>query len=155
MKHYLLCIAILLACPAITTAQRKSVELTAIEERLVRSIQEDSSNWTRVEVTPIEGSEDVSINKWSVEDRTVGITIIRYASEAESSNRIRQFAADLKAERTMVEDADEVFSLGQRNSITLRKRSFIVNVNVDAPDPSDQKQMLKRFAKLVLDAIKQ
>src|SRR5712691_7229688 len=85
----------------------------------------------------------------------VGITIIRYSSEAQSLERIRQFANDMKAKRKVADEADEEYSLGSgNNSVAVRKGRFIVDVEVNA-EAKDEKELLKRFTSLALRAVKE
>lgn len=136
-------------------AQQKSVELAVVENKLVSSFEEEFPTWTRKEVSPIEGSTDVAINQWRLDDNVVDITIIRYSSEDESLKRIRQFAQDMKAERNIPEEADEEYSFTNRkNSITLKKGNFIVNLHVNAMEVADGEHLLKQFAKLAIKAVK-
>ena len=147
---------VILAQSAMVSAQQKSSELNEIEDRLIRSFEESFANWTRTTVTPIDGSVDVAISKWKLNDNQISVTIIRYSSKEEALARIRQFADDMKAERDIPEGADEVFSLNTRkNSLTLRKRQFIVNIHVDATEDSDEKQLVKEVTRLVINAIKE
>ena len=137
------------------SAQQKSSELNEVEDQLIRSFQESFANWTRTTVTPIEGSEDVAINKWKLNDKEVSVTIIRYSSKEEALTRIRKFAGDMKAERNVPEEADEEYSLNTRgNSVTLRKRHFIINIHVNAKEASDERQLVKQVRKLAAKAIR-
>lgn len=147
---------IILAVFPVARAQQKSLELNEVEDRLIRSFEEGFANWTRTTVTPIEGSSDVAISKWSLNDKEISVTIIRYPSKEEALARIRQFADDMKAERDTSEGADESYLLnGGKNSITLRKRHFIINVHVNASEASDEKQLVKEVIRLAIQAIKE
>jgi hypothetical protein len=147
---------LLLASYITVIAQRKSGELTNVEDKLISSFEEKFPTWIRKEVSPIKGSGDVIINQWTLDHNLVGVTIIRYSSEEESHERMRQFVNDMKAEKNVADEADEEYSLGSgKNSVTLRKGRFIVNVQVNAAEANDEKQLLKRFTGLALRAVKQ
>jgi hypothetical protein len=146
---------VILAQSTMISAQQKSSELNEVEDQLIRSFQESFANWTRTTVTPIEGSEDVAISKWKLNDDEVSVTVIRYSSKEEALTRIRKFAGDMKAERNVPEEADEEYSLNTRgNSVTLRKRHFIISIHVNAKAESDERQLVKQVRKLAVKAIK-
>src|SRR2546423_860033 len=125
MKQYsltLIVLLLLLASYGIVIGQRKSEEMADVENKLIRSFEENFPTWVRKEVSPINGSGDIIINQWTLDHNVAGVTIIRYSSEEESHERIRQFANDMKAERNVAEEADEEYSLGSgKNSVTFRK----------------------------------
>jgi hypothetical protein len=157
MKRYplsLLVLLLLLISYLIVIAQRKSGELVDVEDKLVRSIDEDFPTWSRQEISPIQGSADVIINQWTHDHKLVRITIIRYASVEQSHERIREFANDMKAKRKVAEEGDEEYFLGSgNNSVILRKGLFIVDVEISA-EANDEKELLKRFTRLAVRVVK-
>lgn len=157
MKRYssaLLFCLLLLISHLIVIAQRKSGELADIEDRLIRSVDEDFPTWSRHEISPVQGSGDVLIKQWTHDHKLIRITIIRYASEKQSHERIREFANDMKAKKKVAEEGDEEYFLGSgNNSVILRKGVFVVDVEITA-EVNDEKELLKRFTRLAVSVVK-
>lgn len=157
MKRYLvglLLLLLLLISHLVVRAQRKSVELADIENKLIRSVDEDFPTWTRQEILPIHGSGDIIINQWGHDRQVIRITIIRYASPEQSHERIQEFANDMKAKRKVAEEGDEEYSLGSgNNAVVLRKGIFVVDVEITA-EANDEKELLKRFTRLAVKVVK-
>lgn len=60
----------------------------------------------------------------------------------------------MKAQVSIAEGADEAYSLSAaQDFVTLRKDRFVVSVNVNMADPSDQKKLLREVETLVVKAI--
>jgi hypothetical protein len=157
MKRYLvglLLLLLFLISHLLVIAQRKSVELADIEDKLIRSVDEDFPTWSRQEISPIQSSGDIIINQWRHDRQVIRITIIRYASPEQSHERIQEFANDMKAKRKVAEEGDEEYSLGSgNNSVFLRKGVFVVDVEI-AAEANDEKELLKSFTRLAVKVVK-
>lgn len=157
MKRFslsLLALLLLSVSCLFVVAQRKSAELADVDDKLGRSFEEQFPTWKRKQISPIDGSDDVIINQWSLDRNVVSITIIGYASEEQSHERLRQFAGDMKGRGKVAEEADEEYSLGSRtNSIGLRKGRFLVTVEVSV-EAKEETELLKRFTRLAVRSLK-
>lgn len=145
---------VLLYASAPSKAQSKSAELSDVVDRLVRSVEELNQGWSHTSVPPIEGSQDVALEQWASGNRIVKITIIRYLSQEEAVRNIREFAAEMRANRDFTDAGEEGYSWGSLHSVIFRKRNIVVTINVKGASPDDEKQLRKQFARLVADAIK-
>lgn len=81
--------SLLLACSFLASAQQKSADLNAVEERLISSFEKQFAGSIRTPVTPMEGSVDVAINGWKLNDSQISVTIICYSSKEQALARIR------------------------------------------------------------------
>lgn len=134
-------------------AQQRSAELSDIVDKLMRSVEEQMPGWTHDSVAPIEGSRDVVIERWILGEKAVSVTIIRHSSHEEAVKKIKEFAANMKANKNIPDAGEEQYTLGTHRSIIFRKHNFTVNINVKGTDLEDEKQLSKRIARLAADAL--
>jgi hypothetical protein len=155
-KAFLTVIVMISICGSVATAiQEKSLTLSAVEDRLTRSVEQQHANWKHKTVTPIEGSSDVIIDQWAWEDGDVSVTIARYGNDDRAQKHLQQFVKDMRANASAPEDADEEYSMTNRqNSMAVRKGEYVVYIHVNAKEDKDQKQLLKEAKKLAVKALK-
>jgi hypothetical protein len=153
----ILCQAILVLTGMQITAeaQYKSPELIRIEDKLVRSVALDMADWKHRSGSTIEGSEDVAIDSWTLENKArVGITIIRYSSPEEAQEQMKHFILSMKGVKSVSDFADEQYSLSRPGDTAFRINQFYYSLSIIAAEADEADKLLKRFAKFVADAIK-
>jgi hypothetical protein len=135
--------------------QRKSPELMAVEIiRLVRAFEESKPSWTHQEVAPIQGSGDVAIHRWTYNEFSVRITIVRSQSVENAQTSIRRFVEEKRAARIVQEDADEAFSVPDNfNSVVVRKANLLIYVYFSGKSPKDEDVVFKEVVKLAIKTI--
>jgi hypothetical protein len=137
-----------------TRAQEKSGELWQIEDRLIQSVGQQFDGWKHISVAPIEGSYDVVINQWSIDNKSARVTIIRHRSEEEARTKLRSLATTLKALKTMTDSGDEQYVRPNTSgSVIYQKQQFTVNIDIESTDAQEQKNMIKELSKLASRAI--
>lgn len=90
--------AILVTTSTAAKAQNVSGELSNIADSFRRAVQEQLPGWKYKSITPMEGGQDVILDRWFSGDRIVNLTIIRHQSQEEAANSIRDFAAQMKGD---------------------------------------------------------
>jgi hypothetical protein len=137
-----------------TRAQEKSGELWQIEDRLIQSVGQQFDGWKHISVAPMEGSYDVVINQWSIDNKSARVTIIRHRSEEEARTKLRSLATTLKALKTMTESGDEQYLRPNTSgSVIYQKQQFTVNIDIESTDPQEEKNLIKELSKLASRAI--
>lgn len=158
MKTKILALLILISTvPQVSSRvpQEKSSDLSTIEGTLVNLGEQAYAGWKHKTVTPLEGAYDVIIHQWSSDETNVSISFVRYSSDDQARQFIRQFARDMKASDKIQEDSNEAYSLKDRgNSVAIRKKRIVVYIKVNAKDPATEKEMLKQANKLAFKAVK-
>ena len=153
MKTILVTLA-LTACISLVMPQDKSAELSQIQDKLVRTVTEQMPGWMHKEVTPVQGSRDVVIDQWTLDNKALSITIIRFRSEEEAAKSIQQFAADMKAHKEIPAGSDEQYSLAAANtSIVFRKGEFQVYIHTRSTDTGDEKELTRVVSRLTVNSI--
>lgn len=153
MRIIMLTLAIF-AFVSLTLAQDKSAELSQIDDKLVRTVEEQMPGWQHEVVTPMQGSTDVAINNWMLDKKTVSVTIIRFATDQAAATSIRQFATDMKGRNEVSDVGDELYSLTAANtSFVFRKGHFTVYINTKSTDQNDEKRLEKTVGRFVVDSI--
>ena len=153
-----LSLSLLLACllfAQTAAAQRKSSELTVVEERLLAAVGQNWSDWKHSEGTPIEGSTDVALHRWISNDVGVGVTIVRYLTDDEAKNHIRRFSHDMHFSPASQDDSDEAYVRSSRTgSLVLRKRNILFYIDVNCRSSIDESELVRQMRKLASKAVK-
>ena len=152
-------------------AQSDSDELIKIKESVKENVSKQMHGWTYRSIEPIQGSRNVIIQQWQLNDIIVSVAVTRYDSEARAQDFFQRFKEHLRIEenarsknegkpfRLIKEDSndwgDESFVqdvLGSE-AVAFRKGRFIVDVSV--PQPSNNKDVFfsRQFAYHILKAI--
>jgi hypothetical protein len=151
-------------------AQSDSDELIKIKESVKENVSKEMHGWTYRSIEPIQGSRNVVIQQWQVNDIIVVVAVTRYEHAALAQNAFARFKAHLTVEekaRTknegkalhLIKEESNAWGDGfvsdDRGSeaVAFRKGRFIVNVSV--PQPSDNKDVFfsRQFAHHVLKAL--
>ena len=161
----------LLCLLGVIEAQSDSDELITIKESVKENVGKEMHGWTYRSIQPIQGSRNVIIQQWQLNDIIVSVAVARYENATQAQNAFARFKAQLRVEenariknegkpvRLIKEDSngwgDESFVsdvLGSE-AVAFRKGRFIVNVSV--PQPSNNKDVFfsRQFAHHVLKAI--
>ena len=168
----LMIIGVALVCLlGVIQAQSDSDELIKIKESVKENVSKEMHGWTYRSTEPIQGSRNVIIQQWQVNDIIVSVAVTRYENAALAQNAFARFKAHLTVEekaRTKNEGkplhlikeesndlGDEGFVSDDRGSeaVAFRKGRFIVNVSV--PQPANNKDVFfsRQFAHHVLKAL--
>jgi len=152
-------------------AQSDSDELIKMKESVKQNVSKEMQGWTYRSIEPIQGSRNVIIQQWQLNDIIVSVAVTRYENEARAENALARFKSHFVAEEKVrsknqgkpfhliKEDSkawgDEGFVSDDRGSeaVAFRKGRFIVNVSV--PQPGDNKDVFfsRQFAHHVLKAL--
>ena len=168
----LVIVSVALACLlGLIQAQSDSDELIKIKESVKENVGKQMHGWTYRSIEPIQGSRNVIIQQWQLNDIIVSVAVTRYDSEARAQDFFQRFKEHLRVEenarsknegkpfRLIKEDSndwgDESFVqdvLGSE-AVAFRKGRFIVDVSV--PQPSNNKDVFfsRQFAHHILKAI--
>ncbi len=155
----------------VVTSKTDSDDLIKIKESVKENVGKEMHGWTYRSIEPIQGSRNVIIQQWQLNDIIVSVAVTRYESEAKAQDAFARFKDHLRVEenartknqgkpfRLIKEESnawgDEGFVsdvLGSE-AVAFRKGRFIVNVSV--PQPADNKDVFfsRQFAPHVLKAI--
>ena len=152
-------------------AQSDSDELIKIKESVKENVGKQMHGWTYRSIEPIQGSRNVLIQQWQLNDIIVSVAVTRYVSDAKAQDAFKNFKDHFKVEenartknqgkpyRLIKEDSNEwgdegfVHDVLGSEAVAFRKGSFIVNVSV--PQPANNKDVFfsRQFAHHVLKAI--
>jgi len=152
-------------------AQSDSDELIKIKESVKENVSKQMHGWTYRSIEPIQGSRNVIIQQWQLNDIIVSVAVTRYDSEARAQDFFQRFKEHLGVEenartknqgkpyRLIKEDSNEwgdegfVHDVLGSEAVAFRKGRFIVDVSV--PQPANNKDVFfsRQFAHHVLKAI--
>ena len=152
-------------------AQSDSDELIKIRESVKDEVSKQMKGWTYRSIEPIQGSRNVIIQQWQLNDIIVSVAVTRYGSEARALASFRNFKDHLRVEenarsknegkpfRLIKEESNEwgdegfVEDVLGSEAIAFRKGKIIVDVSV--PQPANNKDVFfsRQFAHHVLKAL--
>jgi hypothetical protein len=171
-KRVSLSLIALLALCVIARAQNDSDELSTIRKSLRENLSQAMPGWTNRSIEPIEGSRNVLIEQYESGNIIVKIVVTQYPDEDKAAVGYKLFKSNLKTEeqaqnrgqgRTLhlIKEelhgvGDEGFVLDVRGSEAIAFRRGKLMVNISVPEPGDNKDVFfsRRFAQLVLKALK-
>jgi hypothetical protein len=153
-------------------AQNLSSELSALAEKLERSIGQDMAEWKHERGEPVAKDSDVLIEYWRAPRRMVRIVVVPHRSAAEAKEALQGFAREKNAVKLSQGHGDESYSWGiDTSEVAFRKGRLTIYVSVAADtdrDPeskglapadrakrrdTEQQRLRGEFAKHVTDSI--
>lgn len=161
----------LLCLLGVIDAQSDSDDLITIKESVKENVGKEMRGWIYRSIEPIQGSRNVIIQQWQLNDIIVSVAVARYENAALAQNAFARFKAQLRVEenartknqgkpfRLIKEESnawgDEGFVsdvLGSE-AVAFRKGKFMVNVSV--PQPTNNKDLFfsRKFAEHVTKAL--
>jgi len=170
MRYLITSIALLIGLSAVP-AQSNDDELALIKESVRDKVSKQMKDWTYRSVQPIQGSKDVIIQQWQLNDMIVKVAITRRQTEADAQQRFKEFKDSLKKEEEATsksrgkpihlikEDSfpgvDEGFVRNVRGSeaVHFRKGKFVVDISMPSPATNKDVFFSRQFAHHVLKAI--
>src|SRR2546423_11624293 len=168
----LMIVGVALACLlGVIPAQSDSDELIKIKESVKENVSKEMHGWTYRSIEPIQGSRNVIIQQWQVNDIIVSVAVTRYENAALAQNAFARFKGHLTVEekaRTKNEgkplhlikeesnawgDEGFVWDVIGSEAVVFRKGRFIVSVSV--PQPGNNKDVFfsRQFAHHVFKAL--
>jgi hypothetical protein len=162
---------VLICLLGVVQAQSDSDELIKLKESVKDNVGKQMHGWTYRSIEPIQGSRNVIVQQWQLNDIIVSVAVTRYGSEARAQDAFKKFKDQLRLEEDVrTRNQGKPFSLIKEDSnewgdegfvqdvlgseaVAFRKGRFIVNVSV--PQPSNNKDVFfsRQFAHHVLKAL--
>jgi hypothetical protein len=159
----LMTVGVALACLlGMIQAQSDSDELINIKESVKENIGKEMHGWTYRSIEPIQGSKNVIVQQWQLNDIIVSVAVTRYENEARAENAFGRFKEHFVVEERarsknqgrpfhLIKEeskawGDEGFVTNEFGSeaVAFRKGKFIVNVSV--PQPANNKDVFLQQA---------
>src|SRR3989440_3025168 len=98
MKKAAIAFLLLPVLLGVTKAQSDSDELIKIKESVKENVSKQMQGWTYRSVEPIQGSRNVIIQQWQLNDIIVSVAVTRYEKEKQAADAFGQFKAQLRGE---------------------------------------------------------
>lgn len=175
MRHMLaVCFAVTLLIGSVTTAAARVSDvssLASLREAVVRAVSEKMPGWTRKEITPMEGSDNVIIDNWESGDVEIKVAVLEHASREEAVESLKDFRSHLEAEDKAAEARgrhefkrikEELPGLGDSGfswdsygstATSFRKSNFTVFISLVKNESSQKPHITKEFARLIAEAL--
>jgi hypothetical protein len=168
----LMIVGVALACLlGVVQAQSDSDELIKIKESVKENVGKEMHGWTYRSIEPIQGSQNVIVQQWQLNNIIVSVAVTRYENAAKAQYAFARFKAHLtdeekvrsknqrkpfhliKEESNAWGDEGFVSDVLGSEAVAFRNGRFIVNISV--PQPSDNKDgfFSRQFAHHVLKAL--
>ena len=167
MRHLIISIAILMVLVSVQ-AQSNDDELTRLKESVRDKVSKQMKDWNYRSVQPIQGSTDVIIQQWQLNDIIVKVAITRSRTETDAQQSFKDFKDHLRVEEAArsrsrgkpvhlikqdsFPDGDEGLVRDVRGSeaVSFRKGKFIVDISVPSPAINKDVFFSRQFAHHVL-----
>jgi hypothetical protein len=119
-------------------AAQEYSDLDQLDARATRHIETKMPGWRHRRGQPIEGSQNVLIERWASSNRVVSISVVPHKSADEARQALNDFVKyDRKAER-LNGFGDEAFGWGYgQANVVFRRGKFNVYVNTYAEADAD------------------
>ncbi len=145
-------------------AYSQSFDLNKLGENVITAVQAKKTDWKYEAVSPIQGSEAVVLQQWTLGSQSIRIAIIPHKSPADASRLLVDLVTNGGGRKDTEDLGDEAVSWG-KNSFSFRRRNITVDISavntnptVDVTESSnrraDERKLCKEFARIVADAIK-
>lgn len=174
MKRTVLVSAVFLGLIVGQVTAQTDVEVTRLQEKASRHLEDKMPGWTHQRGEPFRGSERVSVDFWSFQKRKVKIEVVPYASAQGAKDAFVEFSKYEPEREELKGLGDDAFAWGfAQSNVAFRRGRFIIYVSSyaaveDDPDGrtltsgqkdqrrrSEMKKWSKEFAKQMSTAIDQ
>jgi len=144
--------------------------LASLRDTVARAISEKMPGWSRKEITPMEGSNNVIIDNWELGDMVIKVAILQHASQEEAIESLKDFRSHMEAEEKAAKARgkhefkrikEELPSLGDSGftwdsygstSTSFRKSNFTVFISLVRAESNQNPHITKEFARLIAAA---
>jgi hypothetical protein len=125
---------LLLVAFLISSAYAQEPDVDRLDEKLHRHLEMKMPGWSYQRIQPIQGSKGVLLQKWTIENRGVNISIVNMKSAESAKEAIQRLAHDPSTHALPLSDTgDEAYTWGYGNrQIVFRKGKTLVYVEAGA-----------------------
>ncbi len=138
-------------------AQKRSLELSEMSNKVEASIMRKMPGWRREAIAPMSAggvvNDQIAIDQWTDGDRVVKVSIVRYESE-ERAKEVLSLHANTEIKNPVKDLGDEAYMLNGSEFIGFRKQNLIISVaEIGQVLPKKHSVLAKRFAQYVADVL--
>ncbi len=115
-----------------SSASAQEPDLDRLDQKLRHHLETKMPGWAYERVEPIQGSEGVLLQKWTIQNRGVSVTVVVMKSAQDAKEVMQRFPRDSKGQ-PLESLGDEAYTWGYRNrQVVFRRGKNIIYVEAGA-----------------------
>lgn len=139
---------------SVPAAQDYTPRLDTVLTQIKTHLAEQKPEWKHRSIEPMQGSRNVSVNNWELDDQVVRVSIIAYGSAEQAAETMRRFSSETRTLDRFPDLGHGGYSWGLGGSnVCFRKDDVTIWISTSTTNLKQAVKTCQEFARLIDAAI--